>query len=142
MPPNEYPPEFPRDAVELVRSSGKTIAPVAKELGLNCETARCWIRWEEADRGERSDLLSTAERQALARLRRDNAELRMERQILKAAAAGGEALATAATQGHGRRGRRRGAAPARALDVPQRRCAGPGVRGGPAGARSSSGLPI
>ena len=40
--PNKYPPEFRRDVVELVRSSGKTIAQVAKELGLNRETVRCW----------------------------------------------------------------------------------------------------
>jgi transposase len=45
------------------------------------------VRRERADRGERSDLLSTAEQQELARLRRENAELRMEREILKAAAA-------------------------------------------------------
>lgn len=85
--PNKYPPEFRRDVVELVRSSDKTIAQVAKELGLNRETVRCWVRRDQADRGERRDLLSTAEQQELARLRRENAELRMEREILKAAAA-------------------------------------------------------
>jgi transposase len=64
--PNKYPPEFRRDVAELVRSSGKTIAQVAKELGLNRETVRCWVRRDQADRGERSDLLSTAERRELA----------------------------------------------------------------------------
>jgi transposase len=44
------------------------------------------VRHDQADRGERSDLLSTAEQQELARLRRENAELKMEREILKAAA--------------------------------------------------------
>jgi transposase len=85
--PNKYPPEFRREVVELVRSSDKTIAQVAKELGLNRETVRCWVRRDQADRGERRDLLSTAEQQELARLRRENAELRMERELLKAAAA-------------------------------------------------------
>jgi transposase len=82
--PNRYPPEFRRDVVELVRSSGKTVAQVARELGLNRETVRCWVRRDQADRGERDDLLSTAEREEL---RRENAELRMEREILKQAAA-------------------------------------------------------
>jgi transposase len=85
--PNKYPPEFRRDVVELVRSSDKTIAQVARELGLDRETVRCWVRRDQADRGERRDLLSTAEQQELARLRRENAELKMEREILKAAAA-------------------------------------------------------
>jgi transposase len=62
--PNKYPPEFRRDVAELVRSSCKMIAQVAKELGLNRETVRCWVRRDQADRGERSDLLSTADRGA------------------------------------------------------------------------------
>jgi transposase len=73
--------------VELVRSSGKTIAQVAKELGLNRETVRCWVRRDQADHGERTDVLGTAEREELRRLRRENTELRMEREILKQAAA-------------------------------------------------------
>jgi transposase len=85
--PNKYPPEFRRDVVELVRGSGKTIAQVAKELGLNRETVRCWVRRDQADRGERTDLLSTAEQQELTRLRRENTELKLEREILKQAAA-------------------------------------------------------
>ena len=85
--PKRYPPEFRRDVVELVRSSGKTVAQVARELGLNRETVRCWVRRDQADRGERSDLLSTAEQQELVRLRRENTELKLEREILKQAAA-------------------------------------------------------
>jgi transposase len=85
--PSKYPPEFRRDVVELVRSSGKAVAQVARELGLNRETVRLWVRRDQADRGERSDLPSTVEQQELRRLRRENAELRMEREILKQAAA-------------------------------------------------------
>ncbi|HEV8649052.1 MAG TPA: transposase [Actinomycetes bacterium] len=87
MPSKPYPEAFRRDAVELVRSSGKTVAQVARELGLNRETLRLWLRRDQADRGERHDLLTTAEQQELVRLRRENAELRTEREILKAAAA-------------------------------------------------------
>jgi hypothetical protein len=47
--PNRYPPEFRRDVVELVRSSGKTVAQVARQLGLNRETVRCWVRRDQAD---------------------------------------------------------------------------------------------
>jgi transposase len=87
--PKRYPPEFRRDVVELVRSSGKTVAQVARELGLNRETVRCWVRRrrDQADRGERDDLLSSAEREELRRLRRENTELKLEREILKQAAA-------------------------------------------------------
>ena len=85
--PKRYPPEFRRDVVELVRSSGKTVAQVARELGLNRETVRCWVRRAQADRGERDDLLSSAEQQELRRLRRENTELKLEREILKQAAA-------------------------------------------------------
>lgn len=87
MPSKPYPEAFRRDAVELVRTSGKTVAQVARELGLNRETLRLWLRRDQADRGERHDLLPTAEQQELVRLRRENVELRTERELLKAATA-------------------------------------------------------
>jgi transposase len=85
--PKPYPPEFRRDVVELVRTSGKNVAQVARELGLNRETVRLWVRQDQADRGERHDVLTTAEQEELRRLRRENTELKLEREILKQAAA-------------------------------------------------------
>ncbi len=47
-----YPAEFRRDAVALVRSSDKTVTQVAKELGLNRETLRQWVKQDRIDQGE------------------------------------------------------------------------------------------
>jgi transposase len=77
--------EFKADAVRLVRS-GKTVPQVARELDLTETALREWVRRAEADAGERQDVLTTEERQELARLRRENKQLRQEREILKAAA--------------------------------------------------------
>jgi transposase-like protein len=77
--------EFKADAVRLTKS-GKTITQVARELDLTETALREWVRRAEADAGERQDVLTTEERQELARLRRENKQLRQEREILKAAA--------------------------------------------------------
>jgi transposase len=81
-----YPAEFRRDAVALVRSSDKTVTQVARELGLNRETLRQWVKQDRIDQGELEGLTS-GEREELRRLRREVAELRMERELLKQAAA-------------------------------------------------------
>jgi transposase len=81
-----YPAEFRRDAVALVRSSGKTVTQVARDLGVNRETLRQWVTQDRIDQGELGGLTSS-EREELRRLRREVAELRMEREILKQAAA-------------------------------------------------------
>lgn len=78
--------EFKRDAVEIVRSSGKPIAEVARELGIYDSTLGSWVKQDQVNRGEREGL-STDEREELAELRRENARLRMERELLKRAAA-------------------------------------------------------
>jgi transposase len=70
-----------------VLSSGRPIAQIADELGINRETLRTWVRQAQADRGQRADLLSTDERQELKRLRKELAELRRANEILKAASA-------------------------------------------------------
>jgi transposase len=80
-----FSPEFKADAVKLVRS-GKTVTQVARELDLTQTALREWVRRAEADAGVRQDVLTTEERQELARLRRENKQLRQEREILKAAA--------------------------------------------------------
>ena len=78
--------EFKRDAVEIVRSSGKPIAEVARELGIYDSSLGSWVRQDEINRGER-DGLSSDESQELSELRRENARLRMERELLKRAVA-------------------------------------------------------
>jgi transposase len=85
IPP--YPPEFRREAVELVRTSGTSRRAIAADLGISTETLRQWVKQAELDAGLRQDGLSTDERAELRRLQRENQILRQERAILKKAAA-------------------------------------------------------
>ncbi len=78
--------EFKRDAVEIVRTSGESIAGVARELGIYDSSLGSWVRQDQINRGERQGL-STVESDELAELRRENARLRMERELLKRAVA-------------------------------------------------------
>jgi transposase len=80
-----YPPEFRREAVELVRSSGRSIPQIADELGVSPQSLRNWVRQGDVDAG-RAEGLTTDEREELRRLRRENRRLTQEREILKAAA--------------------------------------------------------
>lgn len=61
------------------------MAHVARDLGIHKEALRGWVRQAEADAGERDDRLTTAERDELKKLRKENAELRRANEILKAA---------------------------------------------------------
>jgi transposase len=72
--------------VELVRS-GRTPEELAREFEPSAGAIRNWVRQAELDEGQRSDGLTTDERQELRRLRRENKQLRLEREILKKAAA-------------------------------------------------------
>jgi transposase len=81
-----YPAEFRRDAVALVCSSDKTVTQIARVLGHNRETLRQWVKQDRIDQGE-AEGLTSGERDELRRLRREVAELRMERELLKQAAA-------------------------------------------------------
>jgi transposase len=78
--------EFKRDAVELVRTSGRPIKQVAAELGVYDSTLGNWVKQDRIDRGEREGL-TTDERARLRELERENARLRMERDLLKRATA-------------------------------------------------------
>jgi transposase len=81
-----YAPEFKRQIVELVRS-GRTPEELAREFEPSAGAIRTWVKQADLDEGRRSDGLTTEERGELRRLRRENKQLRMEREILKKAAA-------------------------------------------------------
>jgi len=78
----KFSPEFKRDAVELVRSSGRPIAEVAEELGLWDSTLGNWVRQAQVDDGER-DGATTDEQQRIAELEAELAKARSERDLLK-----------------------------------------------------------
>lgn len=78
--------EFKRDAVAMVLDEGHKIVDVARRIGVGEGTLGSWVRQERTDRGERSGL-TTSEKAELAELRKENARLRMERDLLKRATA-------------------------------------------------------
>jgi transposase len=78
----EFTTEFKRDAVALVRATGRPIAQIARELGIYDSTLGNWVRQDAIDRGEREGL-TTEERERLRQLEAENAKLRMERELLK-----------------------------------------------------------
>jgi len=81
-----YPLEFRRQMVELVRA-GRTPRELAREFEPSYETIRNWVRQADRDEGRRASRLTTEEREDLRRLRRENRQLRLEREILAKAAA-------------------------------------------------------
>jgi transposase len=81
-----FSPEFKAETVELIRTSGRSIPDVCRELDLTQTTVRNWVREAKVDAGE-IEGLKTDEREELRRLRAENRTLRMERDLLKKAAA-------------------------------------------------------
>jgi transposase len=79
--------EFKAGAVRLVMEEGKTVAQVARDLDLTASALSGWVRQARADRSKGKTGLTTAEREELAELRKENRSLRMERDFLKKAAA-------------------------------------------------------
>ena len=88
MPRNRppYPREFRQQMVELVRA-GRTPVELAREFEPSAESIRQWVKQAEIDAGERPDGLTSDEKQELVRLRRENKQLRLEREILAKATA-------------------------------------------------------
>ena len=83
----QFSDEFRAGAVRLVLDEGKTIGVVARELDLTPSALSQWVRHAQADRTKGRTGLTSEERAELAQLRKDNRELRMERDTLKQAAA-------------------------------------------------------
>ena len=86
-PRRQFDDEFKAQAVRLVLDEGKTVGAVARDLDLTETALREWVKRAQADRTNGRTGLTTAEREELARLRKENRQLRLEREILKNAAA-------------------------------------------------------
>ena len=81
-----YAPEFRRQMIELVRA-GRTPESLSREFEPSAQAIHNWVRQADRDEGRRDDGATSAERQELVRLRRENKRLRQEREILAKAAA-------------------------------------------------------
>ena len=81
-----YPVEFRREAVQLLRSSGRKVSEIARDLGVSEQTLRNWAKQTDVDEG-RAHGLTSEDREELRRLRREVRVLREEREILRKAAA-------------------------------------------------------
>jgi transposase len=76
-----YAPQFRRQMIDLVRA-GRTPEELAKEFEPSAQAIRNWVAQADRDEGRREDGLTTAEREELNRLRRENRLLKLEREIL------------------------------------------------------------
>ena len=81
-----YAAEFRHQMVELVRA-GRSPEELAKEFEPSAQAIRNWVTQADRDEGRREDGLTSAERDELHRLRRENRQLKLEREILSKAAA-------------------------------------------------------
>ena len=82
-----HPAEFKREAVQLVTSKGYSVAEAARSLGISDNLLRTWKKKYDSEGEETATSLTSAEREELGRLRKENARLLMEREILKKATA-------------------------------------------------------
>ena len=81
-----YPPEFRQQLVDLVHA-GRTPQELSREFEPTAQSITNWVAQDERDCGKRKDGLTTAEREELTKLRRENRQLKIEREILSKAAA-------------------------------------------------------
>lgn len=86
-PRRQYTDEFKAQTVRLVLDEGKSLSAVARDLDLTVSALRLWVEQTRADRTHGKTGLTSAEREELQRLRKENRQLRMDREILKKAAA-------------------------------------------------------
>ena len=86
-PRRRFTEEFKQQAVRLVLDEGKSVTAVARELDLTPSALGLWVKQAQADRTKGRTGLTSAEREELTRLRRENRILQEEREILKKAAA-------------------------------------------------------
>ncbi len=83
---NPYPTEF-RDQIVELHLAGRSVEDLAREFEPCAATIHGWIKQAARDDGKRADILSSEEREELRRLRRENKQLRQERDFLSKAAA-------------------------------------------------------
>ena len=81
-----YPPEFRNQMIEMVRA-GSSPEKLAREFEPTAQTIRNWVAQIDRDEGRRPDGMTSTEREELRKLRRENRQLRVEREILRKAAA-------------------------------------------------------
>lgn len=81
----EFTPEYKDEAVKLVINTGRTVAVVARELGVNEATLGRWVNLHKDRQGGGDDPLSESERAELARLRKEVSDLKLDRAFLKKA---------------------------------------------------------
>ena len=81
-----YPPEFRQQISQLVKA-GRTPEELSREFEPTAQTIHNWVKQADVDAGVRSDGLTSSEREELRKLRRENRQLKVEREILKKAAA-------------------------------------------------------
>jgi transposase len=82
-----YAPELRAEAVRLVREGDRNPEQLARDLGCTAQSIRTWIRQADLDEGRRGDGLTSAAREELRRLRAEVRVLKLERDLLKKAAA-------------------------------------------------------
>lgn len=82
----QYPSEYRREIIGLVRS-GRSPEALAREFEPSAPTIRNWVKQADLDEGRRTDGSTTRDREEVRRLKRENRRLRLEREILKKAAA-------------------------------------------------------
>ena len=81
----EFGPEYKDEAVKLVINTGRTVAVVARELGIQESTLGRWVNLQKDRQGAGDTPLSETERAELARLRKENSQLKLDRAFLKKA---------------------------------------------------------
>lgn len=87
MAPQSFSDEFKAEAVRVVIDSSRTVSAVAKEYKIGSETLRVWVNKYRREHAGDEPVLSEAERVELTRLRKENRELKMEKEFLGKAAA-------------------------------------------------------